>query len=212
MPFDTSTPFDQTLFDIGGEELTPPTYDGIFVSKWFSTAINQNNGSNTYKLMQALLSTSKIVSGMHQDISSAGYIGEASGAALDFLGDGYGVIRQTDESDDAYRLRIPLEISSANSCGTIRDLQTAIAYMLGMDPDDIYIDEHVVTYPQASISVRLLDHPTVIIDWSDVDDLIQRIKAAGVLHISAEYDITDAWVSGDPGWGNTDSWGGAWPA
>lgn len=212
MPLDASSLFDLTLFDIGGPSPIPPAYDGIKIPRWYSTAINQRSGSNIYKLMQAALAASKTISDMHQDVYEAGHIPTAKGAALDLLGDGYGIPRQSGETDDAYRIRIPLEISLANSSGTIPDLQTAISYMLGMDPEDIYIDESVVPYPQASISVRLLDHPTILIDWADVDDLIQRIKAAGVLHISAEYDITAEWVSGDPGWGNTDSWGGVWPA
>lgn len=208
MSFDTTAPFDIIRFDIEGSINAPPIYDDIVVPKWFSTAICQTPGSAVYKLMQAALATAKIVSIMHQDIYDAGQIQTAAGRALDFLGEGYNISRQPDETDDMYRSRIPLDIATANSSGTKQDLQTAVAYILDMDPDDIYIDEHVVEYPQASISVRLLNNPQKIMDWSHVENLIQRVKAAGVIHISADYDVSSAWVAGSVGWGCTDAWGG----
>lgn len=211
MPFDVEGQFDIRPFDISAAVYRPPSYDGVTIPPWFSSAINQNPGSNVYKLQQAYFGALATIAKMHVAVYYAGYLDTATGISLDRLAREYGISRNQDETDTALRARTFAKIALGGSSGTTTDISAAVGQILNMPADEIYIDENVVVYPKASISVRVCGNPGVVIPWSTVDDLVMQVKPAGVHYVSADYTINAEWVAGATGYGY-DSWGDTYPS
>jgi len=211
MPFDVGGQFDHCPFDIISGTYPPPAYDGVTIPPWFSSAVNQNPGSNVYKLQRVYFGSLATIAKMHVAVYYAGFIDTAIGVSLDRLASEYGISRISEETDISFRARALAEIRLGGSSATKADISAAVGQVLDMPADEIYIDEGVVVYPKASISVRVCGAPGVIIPWSTVDALIMRVKPAGVHYVSADYTINAEWVAGATGYGY-DSWGDTYPS
>ena len=99
MPFDVGGQFDHCPFDIISGTYPPPAYDGVTIPPWFSSAVNQNPGSNVYKLQRVYFGSLATIAKMHVAVYYAGFIDTAIGVSLDRLASEYGISRISEETD-----------------------------------------------------------------------------------------------------------------
>lgn len=134
-------------------------------------------GTNTYRLMRALLSEADRIDNDLEDIYEQHHINSATGRDLGKIGDLVNVPRQTGESDARYRARIKARFR-ASTIGTNYDEFTEfVAAVLNTDIDNI---SFLTSYGANPAAISVAANSSVYDSVSLTPEDLQTLLGAGV--------------------------------
>jgi len=92
-----------------------------------ATLYNRENTSNIYKLLSLSGDQLDELNDTVEDVRDSHFVGEATGASLDEIGEAVGLERQTGETDAQYRARILARVQGFIGGGTKDSIETAVS-------------------------------------------------------------------------------------
>jgi len=143
----------------------------------WDSSIDFSPYSNTYKLVDALLSEADEVDDLLDTVYHAHEIETASGAELEQFGKLVNVQRESGEEDNRYRARIKAEFAQSRTETTFDDFIEFAASVLGTDVENIEID---TPYSVNPARVRLFADPSIYENNFLTEDDIADIIGGGV--------------------------------
>lgn len=146
----------------------------------WESGIEFGKGSNTYKLMAALLSAADEIDSDLEDIYDSQHIDTAEGKDLDKFGNLVNLNRNQGEPDAKYRARIKAEFAQAKSAATWDDFVEFAATVLSTNVQNI---EFSTNYDGNPATVVVSADPAVYdsaaLTAAELDDVLGGGVAAG---------------------------------
>lgn len=150
------------------------------ITSWDNEGIAFYRGSNTYKLMNALVGVLDRLSMNTEQVLSSHHIRTAHGRELDNLGQTVNVRRLEGESDDKYRLRIQTEFRLNSIEGTFDEVAEFIIVLLNSSADNVIFDQRFDADPAVLyVSAQADIYDNTPLTRQEIIDLAGRVVSAG---------------------------------
>ena len=160
---------------------------------------NQDPTSNNYKFLSIFSDEYGEINTTISDIKSAHFVDSATGMSLDNLGVLLQTFRETAETDAHYRIRLKTMWARYIGSGTIQDVLDIVAAMLAVETNRIeVIEDFVGVYANFDVWVWLQDLVDAGITTSDLNDLLDAVKGAGISVAAHAYGTFTARAAADP--------------
>ena len=142
---------------------------------------NKDPASNNYKFLSIFSNEHEDIADTISDIKSAHFIDSSTGMSLDNIGVLLQTFRETAETDAHYRIRLKTMWARYIGSGTIQDVLDIVAAMLSVESNRIeVIEDFVGIYANFDVWVWLQDLTDAGITASDLNDLLDAVKGAGI--------------------------------
>lgn len=181
-------------------ELTENRNIGEAGAEW-NSGIAFAPGTNTYKLMRALLTEADRVDDDLEDIYDAHHIDTAAGDNLEKIGDLVNVDRQTGEGDDRYRARIKATFRASTIETTFDQFAEFTASVLSTDLDNIeFFTSYGARPATVDVAADTAVYDSVDLLPSELADLLDggvpaghrvRVLERGTFRLKADGDTDD---------------------
>lgn len=137
-------------------------------------------GTNTYRLVKALLSEADRIDGELEEIYDQTHINTATGKSLEKIGDLVDVNRQTGEGDGKYRARIKGNFRASTTGTTYNDFSEFVATVLNTDIDNL---NFLTSYDAEPATVTVNADPSVyqntVLTAQDIVSIVEQGVPAG---------------------------------
>lgn len=158
-------------------------------------------GTNTYKLMRALLVEADRIDGDLEDIYDAHHIDTATGDDLDKIGDLVSVDRETGESDSRYRARIKATFRASTTETTFDQFAEFTASVLNTRLSNIdFLTSYAARPATVDVAADAAVYDEVNLDAATLEDLLDdgvpaghqvRVLERGTFRLKEDGDTND---------------------
>jgi hypothetical protein len=117
---------------------------------------------------------------VEDDIITATFVDDASGAQLDKLASFFDISRFAGEGDASFRMRMKVELQAQIASGTIPDIREVAAALLDVNSEGLRIEEPDDDRPSVRVAAPVDEFGMIVIPSDVLNDTLQQVSAAGV--------------------------------